>query len=67
MVDGYCFVGVISFVNMVVLDVGIIGYGYLLLYFLSIDLLRNVSDVENNVIKVVIFIKSVYVWFVFYI
>lgn len=61
MVDGYCFVGVISFVNMVVLDVGIIGYGYLLLYFLSIVLLRNVSDVENNVIKVVIFIKSVYV------
>lgn len=51
MVDGYCFVGVISFVNMVVLVDGIIGYGYLLLYFLSIDLLKNVSDVENNVIK----------------
>lgn len=49
--DGYCSVGVISPVNMAASDVGITGHGHSPSHSLSTDPLRNVSDVENNVIK----------------
>lgn len=65
--DGYCSVGVISPVNMAASDVGITGHGHSPSHSLSTDPLRNVSDVENNVIKVVTLTKSVHVWSAFYI
>lgn len=51
MADGYCSVGVISPVNMAASDVGITGHGHSPSHSLSTDPLKNVSDVENNVIK----------------
>lgn len=59
--DGYCSVGVISPVNMAASDVGITGHGHSPSHSLSTDPLKNVSDVENNVIKVVTLTKIVHV------